>query len=281
MEILMFVLPIAYCVLFALALCLVTIRFYRAFMATPQGRYIPWQIAILVIIILGWILFTPWFILWGLLIVVLEIAILATHRFWHWLWLILLVITFIIGGAFIRSAINVDYVKGWFASAEPVAQAPVDTSDTADTVAPEAVEPTAKPIEAEQIEGYIFGYKVETKAIDICASLNSLPVDPSSIPYPLTDRELDKNISETFNGPGILEWWYGGNLEGVWQIASGETITLTRGVAGHWFPLSSDADMKAAWPLHVCNYSKKPQHAAKLLYGDLVINPVTAIDQKN
>lgn len=142
----------------------------------------------------------------------------------------------------------------------------------------EAVEPTVM-VETVVVDpnARVFGYLNSTTVVDICASLNSLPVDPSSVPWPKTDRELNSQVIETLEGPAVLEWWDGAALEGVWQIKSGETMTLPLGLSGHYFPQTSDLAMVQSWPLEVCNYSKKPEHVAKLLYGDLVLNPITTM----
>lgn len=124
----------------------------------------------------------------------------------------------------------------------------------------------------------VFGYRNDTLNVDICASLNSLPIDPSSRPWPKTDRELNRNVVEKLSGPAVIEWWYAGRLEGVWRLAAGETMELPLGTAGHYFPQTSNEDMMYTWALEVCNYSKKPEHKNKTTYGSLVINPRTAIN---
>jgi len=135
-----------------------------------------------------------------------------------------------------------------------------------------------EPVAVADPNARVFGYLNDTTNVSICASLNSLPVDPSSVPWPKTDRELNKNIVETLEGPAVIEWWYGETLEGVWQIAEGESMTLPVGTAGHYFPQTTQLAMVQTWPLEVCNYSKKVEHVNKLLYGDLVLNPITTIN---
>ena len=127
----------------------------------------------------------------------------------------------------------------------------------------------------------VFGYRNDTLVTTICESLPTLPIDPSSRPWPKNSRELNRNVVEKLTGPAVIEWWYAGNLEGVWRLAAGETMDLPLGTAGHYFPQTSNEDMMYTWALEVCNYSKKPEHVNKTTYGSLVINPIPAIAATN
>jgi hypothetical protein len=246
--------------------------------------------AILVVLTIGcWIYFASWlFILWTILLFFAVLWFEEAGTTGKWISAVLALIIVVVGIFLVNPSVKaktsaVPSVKVSFVSPIVVSTGNTETStiSTTTVVKPAtAATPTAVATKAPYAmdpNAIVFGYNNSALNVDICASLNTLPVDPASIPWPKTDRELNKNISEKLTGPAVIEWWYGGSLEGVWRLAEGESMTLPVGTAGHYFPQTSNEAMMFSWPLEVCNYSKKVEHVHKLHYGDLVINPLDAI----